>query len=473
MAEVQTGDVLAGKYRVERVLGEGGMGVVVAATHLALDERVALKLMRADAMMREDGIQRFLREARAAVKLKSEHVARVQDVGTLDDGTPYIAMEYLEGSDLSRVLDERGTLPVDEAVDYLLQACDAIAEAHARGIVHRDLKPANLFITQGRDGKPLVKVLDFGISKVNVLGDRPESMTSSATLLGSPVYMSPEQMKSSRDVDGTTDIWSLGIILYEAVGGRVPFDEQTMGALMAKVLTEPPPDLTSLNERIPSELARVVARCLEKEPAQRYASIADLAVDLAPFAPGSAEGRVARIMSMRPLSLATAPGSLTPPGSTPSLASSPSLRESASILGVAATQALSDSKAITAAQPPARKNAAIFAAIAVATGVVAVAAFLGTRSAAPPPIPQAPTLAAAGPSAAAPTPAAPAPPPSATAAPPAASAVPASPSAATATATTTPSSSAIPPRSPAPRPASHPSSKPTAPPPDPFGNSRQ
>ncbi len=291
MSVVAVGDLLAGKYRVERVLGEGGMGVVVLAVHLALDERVAVKMMRPEALLREDGIGRFIREARAAVRLKSEHVARVLDVGTLESGAPYIAMEYLEGEDLAQRL-AGSRLSVPETVDLILQACDAIAEAHARGIIHRDLKPANLFITRGRGGEPLVKVLDFGISKVNSLGDRAESVTNSAVLLGSPLYMSPEQMKSSRDVQASTDIWSLGVILYEALGGRVPFDEHTIGALMARVLVEPPPPLSAIDSALPAELVLAVGRGLEKEPSQRFASVVELAASLAPFGPPSAADRV-------------------------------------------------------------------------------------------------------------------------------------------------------------------------------------
>jgi serine/threonine-protein kinase len=295
MSDLKEGDILAGKYRVERVLGEGGMGVVVAATHVALDERVAVKLMTQRAAEVGDAAGRFLREARAAVKLKSEHVARVRDVGTLESGSPYIVMEYLEGSDLAGVLAAQGTLPLPLAVDYLLQVCDAIAEAHAQGIIHRDLKPGNIFVTRDRDGEPFLKVLDFGISKMSFLGEQTDVVTHSTAILGSPVYMSPEQMKSSRDVTQTTDIWSLGVILYESLGGRVPFDEKTMGALMAKVLTEPPAPLEALRPDLPASFLAVVTRCLDKDPAQRFATVAELARALAPFATQPADARVARI----------------------------------------------------------------------------------------------------------------------------------------------------------------------------------
>jgi serine/threonine-protein kinase len=260
------------------------MGVVVAATHIQLEERYALKFMLPRALENAEATGRFLQEARAAAKLKSEHVARVHDVGTLESGAPYIVMEYLEGEDLSRVLLTRGPLRVEEIADYALQTCDAVAEAHARGIVHRDLKPANLFITRGSDGHPLVKVLDFGISKANSLSDSRVSMTKSSVLLGSPLYMSPEQMKSARDVDPATDQWSIGVILYEAVGGRVPYDAGTIGALMAMVLTEVPAPLQSVRSDVPEGFVAIVNRCLEREPSRRYGSVADLARALAPFA---------------------------------------------------------------------------------------------------------------------------------------------------------------------------------------------
>ena len=209
---VRPGDVLAGKYRVDRVLGVGGMGVVVAATHLQLQQRVALKFMLDAGLAQPTQVERFGREARAAVRLRSDHVARVLDVGTLETGSPYIVMEYLDGSDIGSVLEQRGAMPVDMAVDCVLQACDAVAEAHALGIVHRDLKPRNLFLTTRNDGRALVKVLDFGISKHTTGSDL--SLTRTTEIMGSPSYMSPEQFRSAKLVDERTDIWALGAILY-------------------------------------------------------------------------------------------------------------------------------------------------------------------------------------------------------------------------------------------------------------------
>ena len=236
-AGVREGDVLAGKYRVERVLGVGGMGVVVVAHHLQLDEKVALKFLLAEALGDSEAVIRFVREARAAVKIKSEHVARLIDVGQLENGSPYMVMEYLKGGDLAAWLQERGTMPLEQAVEFVLQACEAIAEAHALGIVHRDLKPANLFCIRRADSRLSIKVLDFGISKiVRKTGDlHPDvSMTRTNAVLGSPAYMSPEQMQASKHVDARTDIWSLGVILFELLSGRIPFEGEAVTELAIK-----------------------------------------------------------------------------------------------------------------------------------------------------------------------------------------------------------------------------------------------
>jgi eukaryotic-like serine/threonine-protein kinase len=302
MTPVSEGEILAGKYRVERVLGVGGMGVVVAALHLQLDERVAIKFLLPEALTNAEAVARFAREARAAVKIKSQHVARVIDVGTLETGAPYMVMEFLKGQDLSNHLRQSGALPIADAVDFVLQACEALAEAHALGIVHRDLKPANLFLTTLADGSPCVKVLDFGISKVTNPGaSGPDlGMTKTQAVMGSPLYMSPEQMASSRDVDGRADIWAIGTILYELVTGRVPFNADTMPQLCAMILQHPPDPPRSLRPDVPDGLTQVMLRCLEKDRTRRFANVAELAAALAPFgsraAARSAE-RVSRVLS--------------------------------------------------------------------------------------------------------------------------------------------------------------------------------
>ncbi len=292
---VRPGDILSDKFRVERVLGVGGMGVVVAATHLQLGQLVALKFMLRAALAFPDNVSRFEREARAAVRLRSDHVAKVTDVGRLDDGAPYMVMEFLEGDDLDRHLRRHGTLEIRTAVDFVLQACEAIAEAHSLGIVHRDLKPKNLFLTQRLNGEPLVKVLDFGVSKT--VGGDDLSLTATTQVLGSPSYMSPEQLRASRDVDQRTDIWALGAILYELIAGVVPFPANTLTQLTAMVISEPPHPMELVRQDVPPELTAIIMKCLEKKVADRYQSVADLAAALAPFASASAMALATQRMS--------------------------------------------------------------------------------------------------------------------------------------------------------------------------------
>jgi serine/threonine-protein kinase len=273
------GTVLLEKYRVESVLGRGGMGVVLRVTHLHLCEELAIKILSPQVGGGPEVHARFLREAQSAIRLRGEHVARVGDVGVLPGGAPYMVMEYLRGADLSNELARRGTLPPAEVVDYVLQACEALAEAHALGIVHRDIKPSNLFLTQRPDRSPLVKVLDFGISKAPAGG--PGVLTKTDTVMGTPGYMSPEQMKASKDVDARSDIWALGIVLYECLHGRRPFEAETYSATVLRAATEPPPPM---DPRLPRELQAVILRCLEKDRVARFESTAELSASLAPFA---------------------------------------------------------------------------------------------------------------------------------------------------------------------------------------------
>jgi eukaryotic-like serine/threonine-protein kinase len=282
---VKEGDLVAGKYRVERVLGWGGMGVVVAARHEQLDQRVAIKFMRDEALEHEDTAARFLREARAAVRLRSEHAARVLDVGTLESGAPYMVMEYLEGSDLATVLGEHGPLPVEDVAEYVAQACEAVAEAHAAGIVHRDLKPQNLFLTHTVGGGARVKVLDFGVSKNLLTTTGGGGLTQTRSMLGSPLYMSPEQMRSSRDVDARSDVWAFGVVLFQLLTDRWPFEAETMPELVLKVVTEPHRSLKELRPEVPQAMIDVVERCLKKNPTERYANAGELGQALDPLAP--------------------------------------------------------------------------------------------------------------------------------------------------------------------------------------------
>jgi serine/threonine-protein kinase len=292
-ALLTTGNVIAGKYRVERVIGRGGMGIVVAAHHLALDERVAVKLLLPEGAKRSEFVKRFLREARAVIKIKSEHVARVMDFGTVDGtpaGLPFIVMEYLDGCDLEALMKERGVLPAHEAVDYVLQACAALAEAHAHGIVHRDLKPANLFLCTRPSSAPLVKVLDFGISKFASGPAFDAETTRAAVTMGTPRYMSPEQLRSARTVDGRSDVWSLGVVLFKLITGSLPFRGDGMPELIAAILNDEPRAFGALRPDVDPALAGVIARCLVKDREARIASVRDLAVALGPFAPPAIPG---------------------------------------------------------------------------------------------------------------------------------------------------------------------------------------
>ncbi len=287
VAAFHAGDILAERYRVERVLGRGAMGFVVAVMDLERNERRAVKLLGRAAIAHETSVERFFREARALGRLTSEHTVRVFAAGMLEGGTPYLVMEHLEGSDLSSVMKRRGALPAHEAARYVLQACDALSEAHANGIVHRDLKPGNLFLAHREGGPPCVKVLDFGLSKqILVDGDDPR-LTLTNEVLGSPAYMSPEQILSSRNADGRSDIWSLGVVLYQLVTGKLPFWSEDSLEVVTLVVRGTPAPPSTLRKGLPLALDGVVLRCLEKDPARRYPSAAALADALAPFVPGA------------------------------------------------------------------------------------------------------------------------------------------------------------------------------------------
>jgi serine/threonine-protein kinase len=268
------------------------MGLVFEAEHLRLRQRVAIKFLRADVLCMADAVERFEREARASCRIRGPHVAHVLDVDTDEQGRPYMVMELLRGRDLEAELRARGALPIHEAVDWVLQACAAVGEAHAAGIVHRDLKPSNLFLAE-ESGTRVLKVLDFGISKV--ARDEP-AVTSAAVTVGTPLYMSPEQVRSSRDVDGRTDIWSLGVILYELVAGAPPFLGTTTAAIAA-IVADATPSLRRVRPDVPEDLELAVATALAKSPDDRFPSAEALGAALTPFA--SADG-IAGPFSLRP-----------------------------------------------------------------------------------------------------------------------------------------------------------------------------
>ena len=396
------GDVLAGKYRVDKVLGIGGMGMVVAATHLELDQKVALKFMLPAALASEEATERFLREARAAVRLRGEHVCRVLDVGKLAGGEPYIVMEYLAGHDFAATLKEYGPLATDDAVDYLLQAIEGVAEAHANNIVHRDLKPANLFVTTDNDGSPLVKVLDFGISKSELGGVH---QTKTGDIMGSPAYMAPEQMASSKDVDARADQWALGVILYQALCNKVPFQGDTLPVLCVQVMTEAPPPLGQVRPDLPAELSAAVMRCLEKKRDARFADVGELAAVIARFGSDEAAAAARRIAKVlrRPMPVATPtvdPGSS---GMAPTLmatadAFAPPAPRRATIATAADQSSISSAAGELGIPVPPRRKTAVFVGIAgVAIAAIAIGVVVFTGGGGKSPEPRAAPVAASPP----------------------------------------------------------------------------
>ena len=291
--------MLVNKYRLERLIGMGGMGIVYAAMQLELDRRVAIKLLRPESFESETVVARILIEARATARLKNPHVAKLLDVGRLESNAPFLVMELLEGSNLHDVLLADGPRSVGQAVKYVLETCEALAEAHRAGIVHRDLKPANLFLTRDTYGEPCIKVLDFGISKILDPSDTKNfGLTDSRSLVGSPVYMSPEQMRSARDVDHRTDIWSLGALLFELLAGRPVWNGQSLSELCAQVTRDNCPTLDEACPGISPDLSAIVVRCLQKDPAARFQDVADLALALKPYALPADISTVARVLQL-------------------------------------------------------------------------------------------------------------------------------------------------------------------------------
>jgi serine/threonine-protein kinase len=409
----EVGTLLADKYRVDRVIGQGGMGVVVAATHLHLQQRVALKFLSPDIVHGPAILERFVREARASAQLRGEHVCRVSDVGTFANGAAYIVMELLEGSDLASLVERHGPLPVQRAADYVLQACVGIAEAHALGIIHRDLKPANLFLTARPDGAPLIKVLDFGIAKAQA--DHSFNLTQTSAVLGSPGYMSPEQLRSARDVDARSDIWAIGVVLYELVSGRPPFTGDSITELALRIAMDPPPPLVG---PLPHGFDQLVHRCLAKDPAQRYPDLANLAHALAAYAGAAGwdlANAVSRLLHVEPPASPGPQGAMGYAGPVTQvlgpMTAAGSRPAAPTTLGAAAS-------AMLAARPRDRRRA-VFGGVAAAAVIAGVVAAVALGRGARPAVPAA-AAAASTPQPAAVAPPAPPPPPAEVSAPPAA-----------------------------------------------------
>ena len=387
---VAPGEVIASKFRVERVLGAGGMGVVVEARDIDLDDRVAIKLLLPAALERPDIVARFRREARAAVKIKSEHIARVIDVGSREDGSPFIVMEYLEGYDLSKPIRKNGKLAIRTAVDYVLQACEALAEAHVLGIVHRDIKPPNLFLTLRADGSPCIKVLDFGISKVIGGIDTPDgvdvpeaTLTQTSVVLGSPRYMAPEQISKPKSVDARADIWGIGTTFYRLVTGVAPYAGNTLPEIFAEILMTPdgPPPIHQHCPDAPVELDAVIRRCVRINPAERWANIGDLATALAPFGSPAAKWSAERIRGI--LDSAGIRPSMPPPSLSGASTSGLSQNSPASTSGASFANTQETSLSTNTAVPQRSAAGYIVGAIGLLALVLAAAVYFSSNPPAP------------------------------------------------------------------------------------------
>jgi eukaryotic-like serine/threonine-protein kinase len=281
--QARLGEIVGGKYRVQRFLAAGGMGVVYEAQHLLVGRRFAIKFLRPELVNKRESLARFQREAQAAGALESDNVAAVLDFGIVPDGSPYLVMEYLIGENLERLLAREGPLPLERASELVLQASRGVQCAHAAGIVHRDLKPQNLFTCRREDGTELVKVLDFGVAKLGTFDDA-NSATRTGSVLGTPAYMSPEQARGEKNIDHRADVYALGAILYELVSGQRPHPGDSPNAVLHHIATQPPVPLAAARPELPTALLDVVARALAAEPDQRFSSVAGFAQALAPFA---------------------------------------------------------------------------------------------------------------------------------------------------------------------------------------------
>ena len=302
------GSLINGKYLIEQIIGEGGVGIVVAAQNIELGDRVALKFLRTEMLERPDVVGRFMFEAKAASTIKSDHSATVFDVGRTPEGVPFLVMEFLEGKDLATVI-ERGPLDVRDLAEFAMHTCEALAAAHAKGIVHRDIKPENLFIEQ-RSGMRSIKVLDFGISKTALTGSAISSllpMVETQNLMGTPLYMSPEQIRAPELVDARTDIYSLGVVMYEALTGTLPIISESITELCAAILEQPPTPISHYRPDLPAGLVDVIVKCLAKEQKDRFQNAAEVAIALMPYAP-----KRARICAERAGEVLVAAGLVTP-----------------------------------------------------------------------------------------------------------------------------------------------------------------
>jgi len=306
---VPPGQLIDGKYTVERLLAEGGMGVVCLGRHVQLDRLVAIKFLRKALSGRPAIVQRFLNEARALAALRSEHVVSVMDVGQLESGRPYLVMEHLDGIHLDALLERDGPLGVERAIGYILQVCEPLAEAHALGIVHRDIKPENLFLWSGGPTADSVKVLDFGLAK-QLGSSRALGVTGPQDSIGSPGYMSPEQVSTPQLVDARTDIWSVGVVLYRLLANTSPFDGDSLVQVLSHILAAAPVPLPDLSPQVDEELNAIVLRCLQKSPDDRYQTMSQLADALSAYLAARSSSQTEPGGELRPSQRPAAEGKL-------------------------------------------------------------------------------------------------------------------------------------------------------------------
>jgi serine/threonine-protein kinase len=396
LTQLTPGTVISGKYRIDSILGRGAMGVVVAATHLELREAIALKFLYAKTDGSEDFKSRFRREAQVSAKLRNEHITRVLDVGTWREGAMYMVMEYLAGNDLRKMIRTQGPFPIGAAVEYIVQVCEGVAEAHAHGIIHRDLKPSNLLVTKRADGSDLVKILDFGISKWTAMGEEEGELTQTGVVLGSPKYMSPEQLFGAGSVDSRTDIWSIGAILYELIAGRPPYDQPSLARICADLAgNKPPPPLRDLRTEVTPELQAVVLHCLERSVDLRIQSVAELAGDLlaAVGSPYAEQVRTRIRQTLDPAGTSAMNSSLRQPGGATGTYTSLAFADASASYpkgigsGSHSHAGLPGGAAVTMLSPqddPARKRRQGLIAVAVLAAAVAGGWFVLRERAAPP-----------------------------------------------------------------------------------------
>lgn len=286
-ANAKSSRVIARRYRVDGLIGEGGMARVYRGWHLPFDQPIAIKILKEEYSADKEAVARFLQEARAGALLRGKHVAQVFDIGRVEGGPPFMVTELLSGSDLQQMLLNGGPLPIDEAVQLLNRVCAALAEVHASGIVHRDLKPANIFLTEDKHGRPLIKLLDFGIAK-RLDG---QALNDTKAGLGSPHYMAPEQIVAPEAVDQRADIWSLGIVLFELLTGQVPFDADSVPAVCGQVLKNEPIAPSALRHDVPAALDDIVLTCLAKDASKRFQRTCELRRALGALAGSGASPR--------------------------------------------------------------------------------------------------------------------------------------------------------------------------------------